>query len=141
MGREALAQDRVGKFGREEVAAGGQVDKMFDGAAALDAGEEVHCGEQFVGAGQVEEDGVDFVAGELGFEPLGILDGTLDYGRLVGWWDRGFETSSVTGGKEQSFDGVGQNQKRDELSSNVAGSGCNEDVRHDYVLIIFLTLE
>ena len=45
MGREALAQDRLGKVGREEIAAGGQVDEMLDGAAALDAGEEVHGGE------------------------------------------------------------------------------------------------
>ena len=51
MGREALAQDRLREIGREEVAAGGQVDEMFDGGAALDAGVEVHGGEEFVGAG------------------------------------------------------------------------------------------
>ena len=138
MGREALTQDRLGKVGGKEVAAGGQVDEMLDGGAALDAGEEVHGREEFVGAGQVEEDGVDAVAGELGFEPLGVLDGSFDYGGLVvvRWGDRGFETGGVAGGEDECFDGVGLNQERNELGSNVAGSGSDEDVRHDYVLTL-----
>ena len=78
MGRQACAEDRRCELGGAEVAACGEVDEMFDGAAALDAGEEVHGGEEFVRAGQVEEDGVDVVADELGFEPAGVLDGTLE---------------------------------------------------------------
>lgn len=87
VGREARPEDRRGEFGREEVAASGQVDEVLDGGAALDAGEEVHRGEEFVRAGQVQEDGVDRPAGELGFEPAGVLDGALDDGDFVRWGD------------------------------------------------------
>lgn len=80
LGREARPEDRRGEFGREEVAARGQVDEVLDGGAALDAGEEVHRGE-------VQEDGVDRPAGELGFEPAGVLNGALDDGDFVRWGD------------------------------------------------------
>ncbi len=83
MCRQARPQDRRCEGRREEVAAGGEVDEMLDGAAALDAGEEVKCGEELVGAGQVKEDGVDVVGDELGFEPLGVLEGTLEDGDFV----------------------------------------------------------
>ena len=83
MGRQAGAEDRGGEIGGAEVAAGGEVDEVFDGAAALDAGEEVHSGEELVRARQVEEDGVDFVADELRFEPAGVLDGTLEGGDFI----------------------------------------------------------
>ena len=83
VGGKAGSEDCLGEVGGKEVAAGGQVDEVFDGAATLDAGEEVHGGEKLVRAGQVKEDGVDAVGDELGFEPFGVLDGSFENGDFV----------------------------------------------------------
>lgn len=107
VGGEARPEDRRGEVRGEEVAARGQVDEVLDGAAALDAGEEVHRGEEFVRAGQVEEDGVDPMAGELGFQPAGVLDGALNDGNFIRGGDGGCESAGVAGGEDECFHGVG----------------------------------
>lgn len=103
---------------------------MLDGAAALDAGEEVHRSEEFVRAGQVEEDGVNCMAGELGFEPAGVLDRALNDGDFVRRGDGGFESGGVAGWEDECFHSVGLDEQGDELGADVAGGGCDEDVGH-----------